>query len=149
MENLASFRLNRTNRLKEFSFQKNYSFISIRRMVCNSLSGAPDVWSPILTGLNPSIIITCYGANNSTLKSSLFLTTYISPHHYNPIIVFQQGYIIPEENAITIPPSGVTSFHTTQSYIRATLELNYNGIDNVGTDDFELTIMYEKTQGVY
>lgn len=132
------FELNKDKRTQTFSFDKSYSYISIKKIVITSLFGhKPDEWFSKLMQSNPFLKIKCTKASGETLEYPIMIASLVSPFHAQPVFEFQDDFIIPEQNMLN-----QSAFF--KHYDNATIELCFSGNEDT---ELKMTLLYQTTPG--
>lgn len=132
------FELNKDKRTQTFSFDKSYSYISIKKIVISSLFGhKPDEWFSKLLQSNPYLKIKCTKSSGETLEYPIMIASLVSPFHAQPVFEFQDDFIIPEQNMLN-----KSAFLT--HYNSATIELCF--FDKEDTE-LKMALLYQTTPG--
>jgi hypothetical protein len=138
MQSDQIFELSKDKRKQEFSFDKSYSYISIKKVIVASLFGLnPNDWFAKLMQLNPYLKITCTKSSGEKLGYSMVIPNFVSPYHAQPVFEFQGDFIIPEQNKLND-----SAFFS--HFNNAIIELCYS--DNEGAD-LKMTFIYQLTPG--
>lgn len=126
------FDLNNNHRTQQFSFEKHYSYISIKKIVITSLLGyKPDEWFSKLKQSNPFLKIKFTNSRGETLEYSIVIASLVSSYHAQPVFEFQDNFIIPAQNMLTY-------------YNNATIDLCFFGDEDT---DLKMTLLYQTTLG--
>lgn len=132
------FELNKDHRTQPFSFDKSYSYISIKKIVIASLFGhKPEEWFSKLMQSNPFLKIKCTKSSGETLEYPIMIASLVSPYHAQPVFEFQDDFIIPEQNMLN-----QSAFFA--HYDNATIELCFSGKEDA---ELKMTLLYQTTPG--
>jgi len=132
------FELHKDKRTQTFSFDKSYSYISIKKIVIASLFGhKPDEWFSKLMQSNPYLKIKCSKVSGETLEYPIMIASLVSPYHAQPVFEFQGDFIIPEQNMLN-----KSAFFA--HYNSATIELCFSGNEDT---ELKMTLLYTTTPG--
>jgi hypothetical protein len=132
------FELNKDHRAQQISFDKSYSYISIKKIVITSLFGnKPDEWFSKLMQSNPFLKIKCAKSSGETLEYPIMIASLVSSYHIQPIFEFQDDFIVPEQNMLN-----QSAFFA--HYDNATIELCFSGSEDT---ELKMTLLYQTTPG--
>lgn len=132
------FELNKDHRIQQFSFDKSYSNINIKKIVIASLFGhKPDEWFSKLMHSNPFLKIKCSKSSGETLEYPIMIASLVSPNNAQPVFEFQNDFIIPKQNMLN-----QSAFF--KHYDNATIELCFSGNEDT---EFKMTLLYQTTPG--
>lgn len=138
MQRSNFFELSKIKRTQSFALDHTYSYISVKKIVINSLFGhKPDEWFSKLMQANPYFKITCSKASGEILEYPVILASLVSPFHAQPVFEFQDDFIVPEQNMLN---KSAFFLH----YTKASIELCFYGNED---PELKITLLYQPTPG--
>lgn len=131
----AAMRFTNTERKKEITLVNQGSFIEIKKIILRPLFAwsHPDEWSAQLVKNGLMIAITCINSNGVNVSQSYAISSFISPYHYQPVILLSEYIKIP--NSLW----GKTTYKK-EYPIQVTIEL----IGSSDTFDFDVMVVYDE-----